>query len=52
MIANELVVFKKIFVDKIFVNYFYVMEPYLGYQFNDKNLKDEANLVKRSKKIW
>lgn len=40
------------YLDRIFINYVLTIEPYLGYHFNDKDLKDEANMVKKVKNIW
>lgn len=51
IINNDLKVHGKFYIDRIFLNYFFMMEPYLGFQFNEK-LENEANLVKKVKKAW
>jgi len=37
---------------RIFMLYILSIEPYLGYQFNDKNILNESNILKKVKKIW
>lgn len=44
--------YERFYLDRIFINYIFMTEPYIGYQFNDKELKNEANYIKKVKKIW
>jgi len=37
---------------RVFMLYILSVEPYLGYQFNDKNILNESNVLKKVKKIW
>ena len=37
---------------RVFMLYILSIEPYLGYQFNDKNILNESNILKKVKKIW
>ena len=51
-IKHEFKVYKRFYLDSIFINYIFMTEPYIGYQFNDKELKNEANYIKKVKKVW
>ena len=51
IINTDLKTHAKFYLDRIFLNYFLMMEPYLGFQFNEK-LENEANYVKKVKKVW
>ncbi|MEA2049980.1 MAG: 6-hydroxymethylpterin diphosphokinase MptE-like protein [Campylobacterota bacterium] len=44
--------YERFYLDRMFINYIFMTEPYIGYQFNDKELKNEANYIKKVKKIW
>jgi hypothetical protein len=37
---------------KMLLTYYLTIEPYIGYQLNDKYLKNETNLIKKVKKLW
>lgn len=51
LINNDLKNFRRFYIDRIYLTYFVTMEPYLGFQFNEK-LDNEANYVKKVKKVW
>ena len=51
-IKHDLKKFSRFFLDRLFVNYIFMIEPYLGYQFNDKELSGEINYIKEVKKVW
>jgi len=51
-IKNDLSKFQRYYLDRLFIYYILTVEPYLGYQFNDTNIENEAVLVKKVKKIW
>lgn len=40
------------FLPEIYLNYYLSINNYLNYYFNDKNIKDEAKLVKEIQYIW
>ncbi len=44
--------FSRFFLDRLFINYIFMTEPYLGYQLNDKELEDEANYIIQVKEVW
>ncbi|MEA3314430.1 MAG: 6-hydroxymethylpterin diphosphokinase MptE-like protein [Campylobacterota bacterium] len=52
IVGNSMRKFEPFYLNKLFITYYVTMEQYMGYHFNDKNLKDEANLLKKVKKIW
>ena len=51
IILKDLKKYNVFYLDKLFMTYFLTIEPYLGYQFNEK-LKNEANYIKKVKNIW
>lgn len=51
LIRNCPLEYRLIYLDKLYIHYTLTMEPYLGYQFNEK-MDNEANIVKKVKKIW
>ncbi len=51
-IKNDSKEYSRFYLDKMFINYILMTESYIGYQFNDKELKNEANLIKKVKKVW
>ena len=44
--------YKRYYLNHLFISYFFSIEPYLGFQLNDKDLKNEANSIKKVKKAW
>lgn len=52
IVGNSMRKFETFYLNKLFITYYVTMEQYMGYHFNDKDLKNEANLVKKVKKIW
>ncbi len=44
--------YKNLFILDIFKNYITITEPYLYFNFNDANMKNESNIIKKVKKIW
>jgi hypothetical protein len=51
IINNDLKKWDKLYIDRILLTYFLTMEPYLGFQFNEK-LDNETYYVKKVKKVW
>jgi len=51
IINNDLKVYATFYIDRLLLTYFLTMEPYLGFQFNEK-LQNEQNYLKKVKKIW
>jgi len=52
IVGSQMRKFEAFYLNKLFITYYVTMEQYMGYHFNDKDLKDEANIVKKVKKIW
>ncbi len=52
LIAKNFSQYKKYYLDKIFMTYFFTIEHYIGYHFNTKDLNNEANNIKKVKKVW
>ncbi len=52
IIGTDLKKISKFYIDKVFENYLYMMEPYLEYQFNDQNLENEMDKVAMVQQIW
>jgi len=51
IINNDLKVYATFYIDRLLLTYFLTMEPYLGFQFNEK-LSNEQNYLKKVKKVW
>jgi hypothetical protein len=51
IVYEDLQKFALFYLGAIFSTYFATIEPYLGFQFNEK-LKNEANYIKKVKKVW
>ncbi len=52
LIIIDMVEYNKFYLSKIFRTYILTMESYIGYQFNDKEMKNEGNLIKKVKRLW
>ena len=51
MITQDFNKFYNLFINKLYYNYILIIEPYLGYHFNDPN-KINTITLKKVKKIW
>ena len=51
LISNESLQYEYISAHRILLNYVLISEPYLEYSFNE-DIKNEANIVKKVKKVW
>ena len=51
MISSDSLKYQYISADRILLNYVLISEPYLEYSFNE-NIKNEANIIKKVKKVW
>lgn len=51
LIMVDALPFQRIYIHSIFRTYFQTIEPYLGYQFNDKKF-DNSSYIKKVKKVW
>ena len=43
--------YQRLYLYDLFINYILMTEPYIAYNFNE-NIKNEANLIKKVKKVW
>ena len=48
---TEIRVYQRLFINHIFTKYLLITEPYIYYNFN-QNTKNQANLIKKVKKVW
>lgn len=51
-LSNEGQKYDRLMLGYMFNNYIMISEPYLEYNFNDKNLENEEIKIKKVKKVW
>lgn len=52
IILHDMIPYNKFYLSSLLKSYLLITEPYILYCLNDKELKNEANIIKKVKKIW